>query len=135
MSDNIFMLLGWAAGIMFYIAAIPFLPRKEVRTPLHALGFAIAFGAMWPLHLIFLSPYAFRLYWLKWVEYREFLIATKAESLQTEVKRKWDVDMIEKFPEAYRRDKEWLDSELSRLDAKVKKMFSRKRKLEDKLRP
>lgn len=135
MSDRIFMLFVWAVGVMFFLAAIPFLPRQEVRTPLRAVGSAIVFGAMWPLLLmIALVRYAPWWYWLKWVEYREFLVTTKAADLQAEFKRNWDTNSAEEFPEAYRRGKERLESELSRLDTKANKLFSRKSFLENKLR-
>ena len=122
-------------GAIFMLLAIPFLPRQETRTPILAVGAAIVYGAMLPLLLpMLLFRYAPWWYWLKWVEYREFLIETKITRLKKKFESFWNISWQKKFPEEYMRQKEWLESDLGNLNTKVSKLNYRKRLLEDKLR-
>ena len=135
MSDRTSMLFVWGFGVIVSFLAIPFLPRQEVRTPLRAVGAAIMFGAALPLLLtIYIIHFAPWLYWSKWVEYREFLVATKTTCLEEEFRDRWHLKAREEFPEIYQRQKRLLESDLSQFDAKANKLFSRKKYLERKLR-
>ena len=116
-SDRAIMFIVWGFGVILVLLSIPFLPRQEVRTPIRAVGTAIILGAIWPLLLLVaLGRYAPWWYWLKWVEYREFLIEAETARLEQEFRNRWYLEMQEQYPEAYQRNRERLEFDLGNLN-------------------
>jgi hypothetical protein len=134
MSEHDFLIALWAMGSLVLILALPFMPRKEVNTPIKAIGFVIVFGGFLPIFILFaLVKYLPYWYLHKWIEYREFIAETKVASIQNEFNRKWDQDLKERMPEIYERQKNDVDFQLKQLDIHLSMLSSKKYTLERKI--
>lgn len=135
MSDQTTMLLLWGAGFVFFVLAIPFLPRRDTATPAQAVGLALSLALMWPaLLIVLLIRYAPLWYWIKWTDYREFLTRAEAETLAAKFNRVWQPSDRAAHSDFYERSKAMHISTLSRLQAKADQLQSRRLMLEEKLR-
>lgn len=135
MSDQTTMLLLWGGGFAFFVLAIPFLPRRDTSTPAQAVGLALSLALVWPaLLIVLLVQYAPRWYWLRWVEYREFLTKAEAQTLVARFDRVWQPSDRTAHPDLYARIKVTHDSALHDLEVKADRLHSRRLLLEQKLR-